>query len=70
MIRLEPLAGQDLAALHELRRGEAHGHAVGRPSAPSSSRLGDVVVGVLVGRRVGLVGVVLVGGVASAAASS
>ena len=37
VVRLEPLAGQDLAALDELGRGEPHGHAVGRPSAPSSA---------------------------------
>ncbi len=37
VVRLQPLAGQDLAALHELRRGEPHRHAVGRSSASSGS---------------------------------
>ena len=38
VIRLEPLARQDLPALHELRRGEAHRHAVGRSSASPDCR--------------------------------
>ena len=43
MVGLEPLAREDLAALHEFRRGEPHRHAVGRPSEPSASSLGLVV---------------------------
>ena len=44
VVRLEPLARQDLPALDELRRGEPHAHAVrSRPRASSSRR----VLGVL-----------------------
>src|SRR6185369_5222298 len=37
VIRLQPLARQDLPTLDQLRRGEPHGHAVGSSSPSSAS---------------------------------